>query len=102
MPGRRPLLCFSLYAYLLTQCLPCLSKEEGTEERCKGIFGETCLNGVAHNFIDDYHFPMVVDELRNEPFYRALQKYIVANHSVVLDVGAGSGLLSLTQKHISQ
>ena len=39
-----------------------------------------------YNFLDDYHFPMVADEVRNMMFYSALQKAIVPNESKVLDV----------------
>jgi hypothetical protein len=41
-----------------------------------------------HNFIDDYHFPMVADEVRNLLFYSALEKAIVPNVSKVLDVSS--------------
>jgi len=46
-------------------------------------------------FIDDYHFPMVADEIRNNLYYTALQKAIMPNYSHVLDVGAGTMLLSM-------
>lgn len=47
------------------------------------------------NFVDDYHYPMVADEVRNSKFYAALAKAIVPNSSTVLDVGAGTMLLSM-------
>ena len=50
---------------------------------------------ASTKFIDDYHFPMVADEIRNNIFYSALEKVIVRNHSTVLDVGAGTMLLSM-------
>ena len=46
-------------------------------------------------FVDDYHYPMVADELRNNKFFAALAKVIVPNISNVLDVGAGTMLLSM-------
>lgn len=46
-------------------------------------------------FIDDYHYPMVADDVRNELFYAALRKVIIPNVSKVLDVGAGTMLLSM-------
>ena len=46
-------------------------------------------------FVDDYHYPMVADELRNNKFYEALAKAIAPNVSTVLDVGAGTMLLSM-------
>lgn len=50
---------------------------------------------LKNDFIDDYHFPMVADEIRNNIFYEALKKYIIPNVSNVLDVGAGTMLLSM-------
>lgn len=41
-----------------------------------------------------WHFPMVNDIRRNDLFERAIKK-VVNEHSHVLDIGAGSGLLSL-------
>lgn len=40
-----------------------------------------------------YHVPMLNDRMRNDAYYRALEKVITPD-SVVVDVGAGSGLLS--------
>ena len=40
-----------------------------------------------------YHVPMLNDQMRNDAYYRALAKVITPD-SVVVDVGAGSGLLS--------
>ena len=42
-----------------------------------------------------YHFKMLNDEPRNMAFYEALRRVIVPNVSIVYDLGAGSGLLSL-------
>lgn len=53
---------------------------------------ETCDAGT---FISDYHFPMVADDVRNNMFYKALKKAIVPNVSRVIDVGAGTMLLSM-------
>jgi 2-polyprenyl-3-methyl-5-hydroxy-6-metoxy-1,4-benzoquinol methylase len=66
-----------------------------SEQQCQGVFGETCNNGSPHLFIDDYHFAMVSDDTRNELLHAALRKAIVANESRVLDVGAGTMLLSM-------
>lgn len=41
---------------------------------------------LKYDFLDDYHFPMVADEVRNSMFHSALQKAIVPNQSKVLDV----------------
>lgn len=53
---------------------------------------ETCN---TESFISDYHFPMVADDVRNNMFYEALKKAIVPNVSRVIDVGAGTMLLSM-------
>ncbi len=59
---------------------------------CKGP--ET-NQGTPHEFIDDYHFAMVSDSHRNNLLSEALRRVIVVNQSRILDVGAGSGLLSM-------
>jgi len=41
-----------------------------------------------------YHTPMLTDVVRNDAFFKALRK-VVTPSSIVVDVGAGSGLLSL-------
>lgn len=58
---------------------------------CSSDF-ETCDSGT---FISDYHFPMVADDVRNNMFYNALKKAIIPNVSRVIDVGAGTMLLSM-------
>lgn len=55
---------------------------------------ELTLNN-KEKFIDDYHFPMVADDVRNSQFYAALKQSIIPGKSKVLDVGAGSMLLSM-------
>jgi predicted RNA methylase len=42
-----------------------------------------------------WHFRMLHDRPRNQAYYDVLKTYIVPNHSVVLDIGSGSGILSL-------
>ena len=71
------------------------SSSEQQQQQCQGVFGETCNNGNPHLFIDDYHFGMVSDDTRNELLHAALRKAIVVNESRVLDVGAGTMLLSM-------
>lgn len=49
-----------------------------------------------NEFINDYHFPMVTDEIRNQIYYSALEKVIGTKRNMsVLDVGAGTMLLSM-------
>lgn len=52
-------------------------------------------NVVPEGGIPIWHLSMIQDEERNEAYYRALQKLIVPNQSTVLDVGSGTGLLSM-------
>ena len=44
--------------------------------------------------VNDWHYAMMNDRQRNDAFYAALAEVVTAN-SIVLDIGAGSGLLSL-------
>lgn len=44
--------------------------------------------------INEYHFPMLNDRNRNKAFHDALRQ-VVINTSRVLDIGAGSGLLTM-------
>ena len=49
---------------------------------------------LASRLVDRWHFAMVNDTARNEHFEAALRK-VVGPASVVLDIGAGTGLLSM-------
>lgn len=52
------------------------------------------LDKAYEKLVPRWHFPMMNDEARNEAYNRALQKVITPD-SVVLDIGTGSGLLSM-------
>jgi tetratricopeptide (TPR) repeat protein len=52
------------------------------------------LNKIYNRFVPRWHFPMMNDTYRNNCYEKALQK-AVKPESVVLDIGSGSGLLSL-------
>ncbi|KAG5486741.1 hypothetical protein LSCM1_07995 [Leishmania martiniquensis] len=45
--------------------------------------------------VNDFHYAMMNDLPRNEFYYSLLKKYIVPGESGVLEIGAGSGLLSM-------
>ncbi|GET85949.1 hypothetical protein, conserved [Leishmania tarentolae] len=45
--------------------------------------------------VNDFHFAMMNDLPRNDFYYNMLKKYIVPGESGVLEIGAGSGLLSM-------
>ena len=49
---------------------------------------------ASTNLVPTYHVAMLNDVTRNDAYYRALKKHVTPD-SVVVDVGAGSGLLSL-------
>jgi hypothetical protein len=67
--------------FLVTSLSP--YEESNVEEKNHAIRrGEP----LKYDFLDDYHFPMVADEVRNGLFYSALQKAIVPNMSKLLDV----------------
>ena len=53
----------------------------GREEAGALLGREAGLRPLA--FLDDYHFPMVADDVRNEVFRVALQRAIVRNESKV-------------------
>jgi hypothetical protein len=44
---------------------------------------------------NDFHFAMLNDQPRNEFYKRALARAILPGQSIVLDIGSGSGLLSI-------
>lgn len=45
--------------------------------------------------VNDFHYAMMNDMPRNEFYYNMLKKHIVPGESGVLEIGAGSGLLSM-------
>ena len=59
----------------------------------QNIHGSSADNDASTNVVPDYHVPMLNDITRNDAYYKALAK-IITSESIVVDVGAGSGLLS--------
>ncbi len=43
----------------------------------------------------EYHRTLIADRVRNDAFQRALGRVIVKGHTIVADIGAGTGLLGL-------
>nr|XP_046472761.1 protein arginine N-methyltransferase 9-like isoform X1 [Neodiprion pinetum] len=56
---------------------------------------ERNLQNAFSMAVDRWHFPMLNDTARNRGFRRAIQKRIAQGYDVVLDIGTGTGLLSL-------
>ena len=52
------------------------------------------LRRLLHEQIPGWHFIMLADESRNEAYQKAIEK-AVTNDSIVLDIGTGTGLLSM-------
>ena len=108
MPRRRlgalvQLLCLLPSARTIddTTFVPPGVEDFGAEEELFGTDWEFNASPRMHgrrletiNTVNDWHYAMMNDIERNEAFYAALQE-VVTPRSVVLDIGAGSGLLSL-------
>lgn len=45
--------------------------------------------------VDRWHFPMLNDKQRNHAFDKAIRKKVALDYDTVLDIGTGTGLLSL-------
>lgn len=45
--------------------------------------------------VDRWHFSMLNDQSRNQAFEQAIRKKILLGYDTVLDIGTGTGLLSL-------
>ncbi|XP_012140337.2 protein arginine N-methyltransferase 9 isoform X1 [Megachile rotundata] len=56
---------------------------------------ERNLQNALSMAVDRWHFPMLNDKRRNNAFERAIRKKISQGYDTVLDVGTGTGLLSL-------
>lgn len=48
----------------------------------------------------EYHRTMLADRVRNEAFYRALERVIVPNRTTVADIGSGTGLLGFMARRL--
>ncbi|XP_066592909.1 protein arginine N-methyltransferase 9-like isoform X2 [Prorops nasuta] len=59
---------------------------------------ERNLQNAYSMVVDRWHFPMLNDKIRNSAFERAIRKFVAKGYNIVLDVGAGTGLLSLYAK----
>ncbi len=61
-----------------------------------------------HAYIPRWHFDMVLDELRNDAYEKAIcsaiefKRGMGAKDIIVLDMGAGSGILSLLAARCTQ
>ncbi|KAK4291626.1 hypothetical protein Pmani_035554 [Petrolisthes manimaculis] len=53
---------------------------------------------LTNALVDRWHLPMINDQARNSGFKRAIEKAVTEGHHTVLDIGSGTGLLSLYAK----
>ncbi|XP_076064279.1 protein arginine N-methyltransferase 9-like [Oratosquilla oratoria] len=53
---------------------------------------------LAAHLVDRWHFPMLNDATRNKKFQTAIKKAVQGGWNTVLDIGAGTGLLSVYAK----
>lgn len=56
---------------------------------------ERNLQNALSMAVDRWHFPMLNDKRRNNAFENAIWKRIAQGYDSVLDIGTGTGLLSL-------
>jgi len=68
--------------------------ERALEVEPENAFTRRNLQLLGSRLVDRWHFAMVNDDARNRQFESAL-KHAVTADSVVLDIGAGTGLLSM-------
>ncbi len=71
------------------ECFSLAKKLENQNEEA-----EWALNQVIQMVVPRYHFNMLNDRQRNEVYDNSIRKAVDAN-TTVLDVGTGSGLLSM-------
>lgn len=56
---------------------------------------ERNLQNAYSMAVDRWHFPMLNDKQRNHAFDKAIRKKVALDYDTVLDIGTGTGLLSL-------
>lgn len=57
-------------------------------------YAQAALDNLYHTHIPNWHLPMMNDAVRNKAFQNTIGK-MVGNNTTVLDIGAGSGLMSM-------
>eukprot|EP00058_Branchiostoma_floridae_P026120 XP_002611610.1 hypothetical protein BRAFLDRAFT_117147 [Branchiostoma floridae] len=53
------------------------------------------LQSVCTALVERWHFRMLNDKARNTAFHQAIQRAVLGGHDTVLDIGTGTGILSM-------
>ncbi|XP_078602313.1 protein arginine N-methyltransferase 9-like [Branchiostoma floridae x Branchiostoma japonicum] len=53
------------------------------------------LQSVCTTLVERWHFRMLNDRARNTAFHQAIQRAVLGGHDTVLDIGTGTGILSM-------
>ncbi|XP_035681663.1 protein arginine N-methyltransferase 9-like [Branchiostoma floridae] len=53
------------------------------------------LQSVCTALVERWHFRMLNDRARNTAFHQAIQRAVLGGHDTVLDIGTGTGILSM-------
>ena len=61
----------------------------------KNLMAKDRLENLSSSVVERWHFPMLNDVSRNSLFESAISGHVTRGHDTVLDIGTGTGLLSL-------
>ncbi|KAJ8733722.1 hypothetical protein PYW07_014273 [Mythimna separata] len=69
--------------------------EDAIRLDCTHVDPEKNLNSLKNLLVERWHFRMLNDKTRNEAYRRAIRDTLIPHKDTVLDLGTGTGLLSL-------